>query len=55
MDRQPVPEETSGRSTVVTVCKTGGIKVDTTPIRPLPDRDLWFERVWGKYRALTEK
>ena len=55
MDRQPVPEETSGRSTVVTVCKNGGIKVDTTPIRPLPDRDLWFERVWGKYRALTEK
>jgi hypothetical protein len=55
MDREPVPEETSGRSTVVTVCKKDGIKVDSTPIRPLPERDLWFERVWGKYRDLTEK
>ena len=55
MDREPVAEDASGRGIVVTVRKDGGIKVDTTPIRPLPDRDLWFERVWGKYRALTEK
>ena len=55
MDREPVAEDASGRGIVVTVSKDNGIKVGTTPIRPLPDRDLWFERVWGKYRALTEK
>jgi len=24
------------------------------PARPLPERDLWFERVWRKYRGETE-
>lgn len=56
MDRCPNPEETSGREKVVTARKTDGeISIACVPVRPLPERDLWFERVWGKYRALTEK
>ena len=55
MDRNPVPENTDGREKVVTVHKNGGLLIDCIAIRPLPSRDLWFERVWGKYRAMTEK
>ncbi len=54
MDRRPVPENTDGREKVVTVRKSESIVIECVPIRPLPERDLWFERVWAKYRALTE-
>lgn len=56
MDRCPVPENTEGRAQVVTAVKRDGeITIECVPVRPMPERDLWFERVWGKYRALTEK
>ena len=57
MDRLPVAEDTSGREKIVTVTKRGGaLEIDCVPVRPIPrERDLWFEKVWGKYRALTEK
>ena len=57
MDRCPIPEDASGREKIVTVKKVSGkIEIDTVPVRPIPEsRDLWFEKVWGKYRALTEK
>ena len=56
MDRCPIPEETSGREKVVTATKSEGeISIACVPVRPLPERDLWFERVWAKYRAVTEK
>jgi succinate dehydrogenase/fumarate reductase flavoprotein subunit len=55
MDRKPLPENVCGRECVVTVTKENGLSVDTVPVRPIPtDRDLWFERVWGKFRSLTE-
>ena len=57
MERLPIPEDASGRERIVTVKKESGrIAIDCVPVRPIPtDRDLWFEKVWGKYRALTEK
>ena len=56
MDRCPIPEEPSGREKIVTVTKSSGIEIECVPVRPIPkSRDLWFEKVWGKYRALTEK
>ena len=56
MDRTPLPEREDGRASVVTVKKGNGIEIDTVPVRPIPvDRDLWFERVWGKFREKTEK
>ena len=57
MDRNPVPEDASGREKIVTVRKCGGkLEIDCVPVRPIPhERDLWFEKVWGNYRALTEK
>ena len=55
MDRKPIAENTSGRECVVTVTKCGELSIDTVPVRPIPEnRDLWFERVWGKFRSLTE-
>ena len=29
---------------------TDGAGSRRVPARPLPDRDLWFERVWAQYR-----
>ena len=55
MDRKPLAENVCGRECVVTVTKENGLSVDTVPVRPIPtNRDLWFERVWGKFRSLTE-
>lgn len=56
MDRNPVSENPAGREKIVTVKKCGELKLGCVPVRPIPkNRDLWFEKVWGKYRALTEK
>ena len=56
MDRVTAPEDPSGRESIVTVTYTDKINIECVPVRPIPkDRDLWFEKVWGKYRALTEK
>ena len=56
MDRNPIPEVAAGRERIVTVTKGEGIKIECVPVRPIPTgRDLWFEKVWGKYRELTEK
>ena len=56
MDRNPIPENTDGRGKVVTLKKDGAPKIECVDVKPIPkSRDLWFERVWGKYRALTEK
>ena len=48
MDRRPVPENTEGRGQVV-VASAGEIK--RVPVRPIPERELWFERAWNKYNA----
>lgn len=56
MDRNPVAEVTEGRSQIVTVTKSGTLNIDCIPVRPIPtERDLWFEKVWGDFRKLTEK
>jgi hypothetical protein len=44
-----MPENTEGRSQIVVASNDGVVSV---PVRPIPDRDLWFERVW---KAHTEK
>ena len=46
MERQPLPENTEGRSQVV-VATDGMIKC--IPTRPIPERELWFEKAWNKY------
>jgi len=48
MDRRPLPENTEGRGEVV-VASAGEIKC--VPVRPIPERELWFERAWNKYNA----
>jgi hypothetical protein len=56
MDRMPIGENTEGRECVVVVNKKNGISIECVPVRPIPaGRDLWFERVWGKFRERTEK
>ena len=56
MDRNPISENPAGRDQIVTVRKCKNLKLECVPVRPIPkNRDLWFEKVWGKYRALTEK
>ncbi|MBQ9070745.1 MAG: FAD-binding protein [Clostridia bacterium] len=56
MDRCPVPEVASGREKIVTVKKTDELKIECIDVKPIPkSRDLWFEKVWGKYRERTEK
>ena len=56
MMRNPIPEKTEGREKIVTIKKCGTLKIECVDRKPIPkSRDLWFEKVWGKYRALTEK
>lgn len=50
MDRVPVPEEPSGRSEVIVLQKRPEISLWTEPVRPIPERELWFERVWNQKR-----
>ena len=55
MDRLPIAENTAGREQIVTVRKDGQIGVDCVDVRPIPDRDLWFERVWNNYNEIRGK
>ena len=56
MNRNPIPENASGREKIVTVKKSDKLNIECIDVKPIPkSRDLWFEKVWGKYRALTEK
>ena len=56
MLRKPIAENEEGRGKIVTVKKDGALKIECQDVKPIPkSRDLWFEKVWGKYRALTEK
>ena len=54
MDLSPLPENEAGRGQIVTVQKAGAdLCVTTVPVRPIPARDLWFEKVWADFRART--
>ena len=55
LDRCPVEEKTAGRSQIVTVRKNGSVCVSRVPVRPVPERELWFEKVWNKYNETRER
>ncbi len=56
MDREPVSENADMRSRVITVqLENALLKTNEYEVRPIPDRDLWFERVWGEHRKLTRE
>ena len=48
MARRPIPENTDGRSQIVVASNDGVVSV---PVRPIPERNLWFERVWREHNA----
>ena len=52
MERCPLPEMTEGREKVV-VANSEEIKC--VPVRPIPERELWFERAWNKYNQKISK
>jgi hypothetical protein len=46
-----VPENTVLRDEIQETAVDGGdVNFTWRPVRPLPDSDGWFERVWAKYR-----
>ena len=46
MDREPIPEGEEGRGRVVVLRKRGeDIALTSEPVKPIPDRELWFETV----------
>ncbi len=56
MKRSPISENTAMRSRVITVqMKHETLQTNEYDVRPIPDRDLWFERVWGEHRRLTRE
>lgn len=54
MERTINPEDESGRAKAVTVKHDYRLTVYEKDIRPLPERNLWFEKVWAEHRAKTE-
>lgn len=55
MDREPVSEKPEGRATIITLKKEAASAkpvFDIVPVRPLPDRNLWFEKVWNEYNEM---
>ena len=52
MERCPIPERTEGREKVVVA---NGKEIKCTPVRPIPERELWFERAWNKYNQKISK
>ena len=51
----PVPEKKIGRKRVVILQKTNGkICVRQVRVRPLPKRELWFEKVWNSFKKERE-
>ena len=54
MDRVPVPEDTAGRGQIVTARKQGGIEILCVDVKPIPNRELWFEKVWNKFNEIRK-
>ena len=51
MDREPIPEGEEGRGRVVVLRKRGeDIALTSEPVKPIPDRELWFETVWKEHQ-----
>lgn len=56
MDRSPLPEQEEGRDRVVVLRKEGqAITLTAAPVKPIPDRDLWFETVWKEHQNRKSK
>lgn len=47
MQREPIPENILGRDFSVVLDSEG---VGAVKVKPLPERNLWFESVWSEYR-----
>ncbi len=48
------PENTEGREKIVTLRKEGW-QIDIVDRKPIPKRELWFEKAWANFRARREK
>ena len=56
MDRDPLPEREEGRDRVVVLQKKGqAITLTAEPVKPIPDRELWFETVWKEHQNRKNK
>ncbi len=54
LERKPVAENEEGRKKVLVLKKDGEIGITETPVKPIPERDLWFEKVWNEFRKRNE-
>ena len=55
LDRNPVAENEDGRELVLTAVKSDGVVITgKTPVRPIPERELWFEKAWNSYKQLKK-
>ena len=52
MNRCPIKEDCKGREQIVTVEKNESVTVACVPVRPIPERDLWFEKVWNQFNEI---
>lgn len=57
MDKNPKPSNDEIQGVVITAVKEscGSVRVSERPVRPIPERDLWFERVWNNYIKTHDK
>ena len=56
LSRNAKAEIVVGRGVKIVVKKTeNGIKTVEEPVKPIPERDLWFERVWNRYKSEKER
>lgn len=56
LGRRAKAENPVGRSVKLVVQNTDdGIKIVEQPVNPVPERDLWFERVWNDYQRTKER
>ena len=52
MKRLPLPENTEGRALVVVAGRDG---INCVPVKPIPERELWFEKAWNKYNERIKR
>ena len=56
MSRSMKIENADGRKKVLTLTKNGKeIKISERAVHPLPDRNLWFEKVWNTFNDMMAK
>ncbi len=55
MQRNPRKENETGRKTLLIVAKEkNALKITERKVHPIPERDLWFEKVWNRFRNYTK-